>query len=243
MFFDLHVHTEGLGLSDLKRMRESGVSGICSLYFYPIKPLFPQTMIDGFRRLEEFESFRCSILGIEIFPAVGIHPRCIPLDYKTVLEHLEANDWLAFGEIGLEIASDVEREVFRRQLEIAIEKDTACVIHTPSKNKREITEKTLEILRKLDFPGDLAVIDHVNFENLDLIEKSDFWIGLTVQLGKLSSEEAVRIVEKIGGDRCIVDSDAGFGDSVVTTVAETAKILGSEAKKVCFGNAKKFLGV
>lgn len=243
MFFDLHVHTEGLGISDLKRMRESGVSELCSLYFYPIKPLFPQTMIDGFRRLEEFESFRCSLVELKMVPAVGIHPRCIPPDYKTVLEHLEANEWFAFGEIGLEVASDVEQEVFERQLEIAIEKDLPCVIHTPSKNKREITVKTLEILEKLNFPQDLAVIDHVNFENLDLISKSDFWIGLTVQIGKLTPEEAVKIVNMVGEEKCIVDSDAGFGHSVVTTVPETAKMLGNLAKKVCFENAKKFLGV
>lgn len=243
MFFDPHVHTEGLGLSDLKRMKESGIAELCSLYFYPIKPLFPQTMIDGFRRLEEFESFRCSMVGIKMFPAVGIHPRCIPVDYNTVLEHLEANDWVAFGEIGLETANDVEQEIFRKQLEIALAKDVPCVIHTPSKNKREITEKTLEILIKVSFPEELALLDHVNFENFELIARSNFWIGLTVQQGKLTPEDAVRIMEKIELDRVIVDSDAGFGHSVVTTVADTAKMLGNEAKKVCFENAKKFLGV
>lgn len=243
MLFDLHIHTEGLGLSELKKLRESGVTEVCSLSFYPIKPLFPQTLIDEFRRLEEFERFRCSLVEIKMVPAVGIHPRCIPPDYETVIEHLEANDWTAFGEIGLETNNDLERDVFRKHLKIAIAKDIPCVIHTPSKNKREVTEKTLEILRELDFPNELAVLDHVNFENLDLVAKSGFWIGLTVQHGKLSSEEAVKIIKEIGEERCIVNSDAGFGHAILTTVAETARILGKEGNRVCFENAKKFLGV
>ncbi|MDI9610743.1 MAG: TatD family hydrolase [Archaeoglobales archaeon] len=243
MLFDPHVHTEGLGLSDLKKMRECGITHICDLYFYPIKPLFPQTLIDGFRKLREFEKFRCSLADLKMIPAVGIHPRSIPPDYATVLNFLGSNDWDAFGEIGLEIASKEEIDVFEKQLKLAMEKDVPCIIHTPGKNKREITIKTLEILDKLNFPEELAVIDHVNFENLDLVAKRGFWIGLTVQEGKLTKEEAVGIVEEIGEVKCILNSDAGFGNNVLTTVAETAKLLGDKAKKVCFENAKKFLRV
>ncbi|MCS7129978.1 MAG: TatD family hydrolase [Archaeoglobaceae archaeon] len=243
MFFDPHVHTEGLGLSELRKMRESGVTHLCSLYFYPIKPLFPQTLIDGFRKLKEFESFRCSLVDLDMIPAVGIHPRCIPPDYKTVLEHLEANEWTAFGEIGLEVASKEEIEVFSGHLMIAMEKDLPCIIHTPGRNKREITMKTLEILSKLNFPPEIALIDHVNFENLDLVADGGYWVGLTVQQGKLTREEAVKIVEEIGEEKCILNSDVGFGENILTTVPETAKMLGKSAKKVCFENAKKFLGV
>ncbi|MCX8172541.1 MAG: TatD family hydrolase [Archaeoglobaceae archaeon] len=243
MFFDSHVHSEGLGLSEMEIMRDNGITEICSLYFYPIKPLFPQTVIDGFRRLEEFEKFRCSIVGIKMYPAVGIHPRCIPPDYKTVIEHLEARDWIAFGEIGLETANEIEQDVFRRQLMVAIEKDIPCIIHTPRKNKREITKKTLEILMELNFPQDLAIIDHVNFENLDLVAKSEFWIGLSVQKEKLAAEDAVIIVREVGEDRCIVNSDAGFVHGDFLGVVETAKLLDREAKKVCFENVKKLLGV
>jgi len=243
MLFDPHVHTEGLGISELKKIRESGVVELCSLSFYPIKPLFPQTLIDEFRRLEEFESFRCSLAEIRMHLAVGIHPRCIPPDYETVLSFLEANDWMAFGEIGLETANEVEQEVLRKQLEIAKAKDVVCIIHTPSRKKREITEKTLEILRELNFPEELAVIDHVNFENLELVSESGFWIGLTVQQGKLGIEEAVRIVSEVGGEKCMLNSDSGFGHGMLTTVAEAAKLLGKEAKRVCYENAKKFLGV
>ncbi|MEM1578051.1 MAG: TatD family hydrolase [Archaeoglobaceae archaeon] len=243
MLLDPHIHSEGLGACEIRKMAENGIKKVFSLYFYPIKPLFPQTLIDGFRRLEEFESARCLAFGVELIPGVGIHPRCIPPDYETVLDHLEANDWTLFGEIGLETASEKEVKVFEAQIRIAMAKDIPCVIHTPRAKKRIVTEKTLEILERLSFPPELGVIDHVNFENLDLLLSKDFWIGLTVQTEKLSALEVLRIVEEHGTEKFVVNSDAGFGNENVTAIADVAKLLGKKAEKVCFKNALKFLGV
>lgn len=243
MFFDSHVHSEGLGITELRKMKESGIEKICSLSFYPVKPLFSQTLIDEFRKLEQFEKRRCKLLGIETFIGVGIHPRCIPLNWAEVIEHLEANEWELFGEIGLENATDQEIKVFSSQLRIAKAKDIPCVIHTPRANKREITQKILEILESLSFPSELAVVDHVNFENLDLLLKKDYWIGLTVQAGKLSAEEVADIIENYGSEKFIVNSDAGYGNDFVTSVAETAKIIGKEANRICLKNAERFIGV
>ncbi|MEM0202523.1 MAG: TatD family hydrolase [Archaeoglobaceae archaeon] len=243
MLFDSHVHSEGLGVTELRKMRESGIEKICSLSFYPVKPLFPQTLIDAFRKLEEFEKRRCKILGIEMFAGVGIHPRCIPPNYKAVIEHLEANDWDLFGEIGLENATNEEIEVLRDQLRVAKSKDIPCVIHTPRGNKRTVTKKILEVLESVSFPAELAVVDHVNFENLDLVLEKDYWIGLTVQLGKLSAQEVANIVEEHGSERFIVNSDSGYGNEFVTAVAEVAEVVGKEAEKICLKNAEKFLGV
>lgn len=243
MFFDPHVHSDGLGTTELKKMVENGIKKICSLSFYPIKPLFPQTLIDAFRKLEDFEKRRCEILGIEMFAGVGIHPRCIPPNYATVIQHLEANNWDLFGEIGLENATDEEIQVLREQLRVAKSNDIPCVIHTPRGNKRVVTQKILEILEETSFPSELAVVDHVNFENLDLVLKKDYWIGLTVQFGKLSAEDVAKIVEEYGSERFIVNSDSGYGNEFVTAVAEVAKLVGKEAERICLKNAEKFLGV
>lgn len=243
MLLDPHIHSEGLGNCEIRKMAENEIRKVFSLYFYPIKPLFPQTLIDGFRKLEEFEVARCLDFGVEVIPGVGIHPRCIPPDYQTVIDYLDANEWMLFGEIGLETASEKELKVFEAQIRIAIAKDIPCVIHTPRANKRLVTEKTIEILEKLSFPPELGVIDHVNFENLDLLLGKDFWIGLTVQSGKLSAQEVLRILEKYGAEKFLVNSDAGFGNENVTTIADVAKLLGKEAEIVCFKNALKFLGV
>lgn len=243
MFFDPHVHSEGLGVTELRKMKENGIRRVCSLSFYPVKPLFPQTLIDAFRKLEEFEKRRCEILGIEMIPGVGVHPRCIPPDYWTVLLHLEANDWDLFGEIGLENVTKEEVDVFREQLRIAKSKDIPCIVHTPRTNKREVTQKILEVLESVSFPPELAVLDHVNFENLDLVLKKEYWIGLTVQPGKLSVGDVAKILSEHGSERFMVNSDSGYGNEFVTAVAEVAKAIGKEAEKVCLKNAEKFLGL
>ncbi len=246
MYFDSHLHSEGLGFSDLKKMAEMGIKEVCSLSFYPIKPNFPQTMIDAFRKLIEFETLRCEAAGVKMYPAVGVHPRCIPPDYDTVLKYLESGEWRAFGEIGLEVASDEEVDVLTRQLEIAKKLDVPCIIHTPRSNKRAVTERILEILEKIGFPDELAVIDHVNFENLDMVVKKDYWIGLTVQPGKLSPDDVVRIVSEHGAERFMLNSDVGYRDTEITTVAVAAKRLedsvgGDVARKVAYKNAREFL--
>jgi len=246
MYFDSHLHTEGMGFSDLKKLSETGIKEVCSLAFFPIEPKFPQTMVDLFRKLTEFETLRCEAAGVKMYPAVGIHPRCIPPDYGFVMKHLEEGEWLAFGEIGLENVTKEEIEVLTSQLEIAKERDIPCIIHTPRGNKKGATEKTLKILERLDFPVELAVIDHVNFETLDMVLKSGYWIGLTVQPGKLSPDDAARIVLEHGPERFMLNSDAGYRDMEITTVAEAAKkvmeVVGEkEMRSVARDNARMFL--
>ncbi len=246
MYFDSHLHTEGLGFRDLKEMAEIGIKEVCSLAFYPIRPNYPQTMIDVFRKLVEFETARCKAVGIEMYPAVGIHPRCIPPEYDVVLRYLEEGEWIAFGEIGLETGGREEVDVLTKQLSIAKKLDVPCIIHTPRGDKRLVTEKILGILEKLDFPETLAVIDHVNFENLDLVEKTGYWIGLTVQPGKLSPDDVVRIVSDHGAERFMLNSDVGYKDTEITTVAVAAEKLKSSLGvdvmgKVAYSNARRFL--
>jgi hypothetical protein len=247
MYLDSHMHSEGLGFSELRAMAEAGIGRAVSLAFYPVKPLFPQTMVDLFRKLSEFETARCEAAGIKLYPAVGIHPRCIPPDYSSVIEFLGSGEWVAFGEIGLETAEREEIEVLKAQLEVAKEKDVPCIIHTPRSNKRVVTEKIISILNEVAFPEELAVIDHVNFENLDLVLKTNFWVGLTVQPGKLSETDVVAIVERHGVERFMLNSDVGFRDSDITAVARAARTLesklGRDSEKVYRKNAEKFLKV
>jgi len=45
MYFDSHLHSEGLGFSELKKLAENQIKDICSLAFFPVKPRYPQTMM------------------------------------------------------------------------------------------------------------------------------------------------------------------------------------------------------
>ena len=246
MYFDSHLHSEGLGFNELKMLADRGIKEVCSLAFYPVKPKYPQTMVDVFRKLTEFEPMRCEAAGVKMYPAVGIHPRCIPPDYEFVLRYLEKGEWMAFGEIGLELVTDEEVNVLTAQLELAKKLDIPCIIHTPRGEKVKATKKTLEILESLEFPPQLAVIDHVNFETIDMVFETEYWIGITVQPGKLSPDDAARIVAEYGSERFMLNSDAGYRDVEIATVAVAAEKIAEgvgrrEAERVARENARKFL--
>ncbi len=87
-----------------------------------------------------------------IYAAVGVHPHEASL-YDQALEqkllkyslHPKVVGW---GEIGLDFYYDnspreAQREVFRRQLELALERSLPVIIHT-----RDAEEETIEILRR-----------------------------------------------------------------------------------------------
>jgi len=243
--FDTHIHSEGKGIHELRAMVDKGIKRAVSCAFYPLVPSAPETMIDMFRKLTSFEVRRADKAGMKLYPAIGIHPRCITPNYQKVLSYMEGYSSTAFGEIGLETASTQEVEVLTEQLKLAKKLDIPCIIHTPRKNKEEITQKILEILKKVGFPDELAVVDHVNEKTAGLILDRGYWAGLTVQLGKLSNEEVKRIVEIYGFERFLLNSDTGFSDeelfAVSKAVAYLSKYFGNEVEKLAYRNAERFL--
>jgi len=234
--FDTHIHSEGRSIEDLKYMAENGIVKAITCAFYPIKPLHAETLIDNFRKLVEFETERGKKAGMEIYSAVGIHPRCIPSEWRKSLEFIESYEgFIAIGEIGLENGNEFEIEVFEAQLKLAENMDIPCIIHTPRNNKSEILEKTLRILEKLSFPEELAIIDHNSAESIKHVLKNGYWAGITVQPGKLSVEEALKIIENYGDERLIANSDTGFSESDMLAVKKLYQACRNE--KIVFKNA------
>ncbi|RLI79848.1 deoxyribonuclease [Archaeoglobales archaeon] len=246
--FDTHIHSEGRSVEDLTAMANEGIKAAITCAFYPIKPMFQETLIDLFRKLIDFEKYRGKKTGMEIHTAIGIHPRCIPPTYTKVLEMMEGMDSTAFGEIGLEDATQEEIEVFESQLKLAIRVDKPCIIHTPRNNKKEVTKKTFGILEKIGFPETLAVIDHVSLETVETVLKANYIAGLTVQPGKLREEEVVTIVEEHGFENFILNSDTGFSPSDMFAVVKTVNVLiekfdKKDVKRVAWENGMRFFRI
>ncbi len=245
--FDTHMHSEGKGITELRKMAENGIKKAVSCAYYPVTPSHSSTLVDMFRKLSTFEVERGEKAGIEIVPAVGVHPRCICNGWEDALGWVEENARV-IGEIGLETASDVEVEVLFAQLKLASKLDLPCIVHTPRKNKVEVTEKILEVVKKSGIGESLVVIDHATHETAGRILEEGYWCGLTVQPGKISVDEAVSIVEKYGFEKFVLNSDTGFNDWEMLTVAETVKALEekfdkNEVKKVAMENGRKLFRV
>ncbi|MFW6185403.1 MAG: TatD family hydrolase [Halobacteriota archaeon] len=250
-YFDAHIHSEGRSIEDLITMSKNGIKAAVTCAFYPIKPHHQETMLDLFRKLMEFEIQRGVTARMNLYAAIGIHPRCIPPSVDKVLDFMECDEeCVAFGEIGLENADDKEVEVFVQQLKMAKKMDKCCIIHTPQNNKDEVTEKIIGILEGLDFSPDRAIIDHASTDTVKIILHRGFMAGLTVDEGKLTMKNVAWIVETFEDyqDRLILNSDTGFGSSTVIEVAKTARLLEDMygvdiAKKVAWSNAVNFFGV
>ena len=182
----------------------------------------------------------------------GIHPRSIPRDLKPedvadiLKPFLHHPRCLGVGEIGLETASTLEREVFAAQLELA-HSDTAkggCIgVHTPRKNKINITEVILDILRHFGDLAPVTVIDHCTEETLPQVLALDLWAGVTLSPPKTSIEQLSEMVGRHPNApfRTMCNTDSGeevFTDLVTAT--ETLLLADSDKKALLASNAADF---
>ncbi len=249
IIYDSHTHSEGRSQKELSEMASSGIKMINSCAFYPVKPQYPGTLIDLFRKLEEFETYRGEKAGLKVVPALGIHPRCIPPKWHEVIDFLEESNPKIFGEIGLETAEKTEVEVLKVQLNLAKRFDIPCIIHTPRRNKAKITQKILKTLEELKFPEELAVIDHVSLETISDILNRGYHVGLTVEEGKLSQEDVLDIIGNFGSERVMINSDTGFTSLDYLSTFRTVTFLleksveAREVERIAFENARRFFGV
>ena len=61
-----------------------------------------------------------------------------------------------------------EETYFAAQLELAREFDLPVLVHTPHRDKKRGTERTIALIRELKFPEERVLIDHNNEETLPL---------------------------------------------------------------------------
>jgi len=247
--FDAHIHSEGRSSEDLEFMASEGVKRAITCAFYPIIPKHQGTLIDHFRKLITFEKERGARAGMEIYPAIGVHPRCIPPQFDKILEFMEKDEEsIAFGEIGLERGGKIEKDVLIIQLKIAEKLDKPCIIHTPKNNKLEMTKEIIKVLEDLNFPMERVILDHATPETVEIILKRGYHAGLTVEEGKITPEDVVRIVKEYGTKNLIINSDTGFAPSMKIAVAQTTRILlenfnEKTVSKLVWDNANKFFEI
>jgi predicted metal-dependent TIM-barrel fold hydrolase len=233
MYIDTHIHVDGMSEDELRYMVSNGIDRAITCAYYPIEPRYPQTFLDLFTRLIDYDVPKAREWGLTLYVAIGIHPRSISkTGYELIIDAMkslsEHEVVVAFGETGLQLASDKEINILQTQLELANELEFPIIVHTPSANKREITEKTLPLLDKTRINPKLVVIDHVNDETISIMDESGYNIGLTVQYGKLTPEIAAELVIQYSDNNEIVlNSDNGFRKCDIASVTKTINILKS----------------
>ncbi len=249
---DAHIHADCRPYEDFQKMAVAGIERAVTLAHDPLRMSNSAVVLDHFHRMLNNDRERALQNGIELYVALGVHPRSICPDVDLVLEQLpfllEDERVVAMGEVGLETIREEEEAIFKNQLQLADELDMKVVVHTPRRNKREVTIKTLSIIEENINPL-LVQLDHVDTSIIDLALEFGGLMGLTVQPLKVTPLEAVELLEEYGCEGFALDSDMSSSPSDPLSVPKTVhqmKLAGlgdEEVELVSQRNAALFYGI
>lgn len=163
-------------------------------------------------------SYKCIELSEKydwIYASAGIHPEFADTVNDETLAELEGlfkkNKVVALGEIGLDyyyddVPREVQRDAFRRQLELAVKLDIPVIIHD-----REAHGDTLSIVQS--FGGKVKGIMHCFSGSREFAEqmlKLGFYISFS---GSVTFKNAVKLSEAadfVPDDRILAETDCPY---------------------------------
>lgn len=249
---DTHIHADSRSSEDFEKMFVSGIDTAITCAYYPYKVINEIVLLNHLERILNYDTKRVKSYGIDLKVALGIHPNNIiksaePI-FNRLYEYIEKKLIVAIGEIGLENLSSEERNIFKKQLEIADEMNTPIIVHTPRKNKLDVLKEIKSIVLETIDPK-LVIIDHVNLNVIDEVFEENFSIGLTVQPNKMEIKEAVTIFEKYGFDKFLLNSDISNMPSDPLSVPKTIRTLKklgfkkNDIDKIAFKNPKTLFNI
>jgi len=253
---DPHVHMTSRTTDDYEAMAGAGVVAIIEPAFWLGQPRTTVgSFIDYFNSLLGWERFRASQFGIRHFCTMGLNPKEAnnPRLADEVIEllprYLVKDGVVAVGEIGFDDQTDVEEQYFARQIELAREYDLPVLVHTPHRDKKQGTIRSLELVRSLNFPEERVLIDHNNEETLPLVLETGCWAGHTIYPNtKMDEHRMAALVKRYGTARIIVNSAADWGISDPLKVPKTIEVMQAQGigddviKTIVWDNPRVFFG-
>ena len=249
---DGHIHADTRPYEDFRLMAIAGIDAAITCAHDPLKMSTSAVVLDHFHRILNNDYKRAADNGLKLYAAIGLHPRSISSDFEVVLNQLpyllEDDKVIAIGEIGLENASENEKDIFTKQLELAQKLSMKVIMHTPRSNKREVTKVALSVLDD-HIDQSLVQLDHVDNSIIDLVADFKGLLGVTVQPQKMNPQDAVKLLDEYGTEKFILDSDMSSSPSDPLSVPKTVhemKLAGfknSDILRVSEGNVSKFYGL
>jgi predicted metal-dependent TIM-barrel fold hydrolase len=231
--FDPHVHMTSRTTDDYEAMAAGGILAIVEPAFWLGQPrTHVGSFVDYFNSLLGWERFRASQFGIRHFCTIGLNPKEAnnPKLAGDVLglmpRYLQKDGVVAIGEIGFDDQTDAEEDALVRQMELAREFDLPVLIHTPHRDKKRGTMRTIDIVRRLGFPEERVLIDHNTEETLPLVLEAGCWAGHSIYPNtKMDEERMAALVKRFGGGRILVNSAADWGISDPLKVPKSVEVM------------------
>lgn len=250
-FFDPHIHMVSRTTDDYQAMADAGIVAV-------IEPAFwlgqPRTGLDSFRdyfsSLVGWEPFRASQFGIKHYCTIGLNSREANNEKlaEQVMEILPLFIYkegvVGVGEIGFDDQTIAEEKYYRLQLQLAKEAGLPVQIHTPHRDKKKGTQRSMDIAIELGLNPYSVIVDHNNEETMKEVLDRGFWAAFTIYpFTKMGNERMVEIIKQYGTERIIVNSAADWGISDPLAVPKTAALMKlrgiapSDIEQVCYRNA------
>jgi predicted metal-dependent TIM-barrel fold hydrolase len=248
---DPHVHMSARTTDDYQRMAAAGIVAVIEPAFWLGQPRTnPGSYIDYLSSLVGWERFRAAQFGIRHYCAIGLNSKEAnnPAIAEPVLEllprYLLKENVVAVGEIGYDDQTGAEDRVYRAQLELARKLELLVMVHTPHRDKKNGTLRSMEVALEHGLDPARVVIDHNNEETVEAVLERGFWAAFTLYPHtKMGNERMTEVARRYGSERIFIDSSADWGVSDPLAVPKTARLMlkrgiaREDVEKICYSNA------
>ncbi len=255
-FIDPHIHCISRTTDDYEALRRHGVVAV-------IEPAFwlgqPRTEVGSYKdylsMLVGWERFRASQFGIKHYCTVGLNSKEANNEAlaEGVMELLPLfatkEGVVGIGEIGYDDQTPMEEKYFRLQLDLAKQLNLPVQIHTPHRDKKAGTSRSMDVCLEHGLQPHQVIIDHNNEETVRETLERGFWAAFSIYPStKMGNERMVAIVQQYGSGRIMVNSAADWGISDPLAVPKTAALMlergiaPQQIKDVTYNNALAAFG-
>jgi len=230
---DPHIHMTSRTTSDYENMAREGIVAIVEPAFWVGQPrTHVGTFEDYFLSLLGWEPFRASQFGITHFCTLALNPKeannpeVAPGVLEMLPRYLEKDSVVAIGEIGFDDQTAIEEHYFITQIQMAMDFDLPVLIHTPHRDKKRGTERSLALVREVGIPQERVLIDHNTEVTLPLVLETGCWAGHSIYPHtKMDEARMVALVKRYGSERILINSAADWGVSDSLKVPKTVKAM------------------
>lgn len=200
-----------------------------------------------------------------IYAAIGVHPHEAKTYDDGVEERLielsKNEKVMALGEIGLDYyydnsPRDVQKEVFKRQIELAARLGKNIVIHS-----RDAVKDTFDILKEAHEKYEFTALIHCFSQSVEMMEeyvKMGDYIALGGAVTFKNAKTPKEVAKKVPLDRLLLETDCPYMTPVphrgkrnepklvkfvCRYIADLRQIDPEEVEKITAENTKRFFGI
>jgi len=250
-FIDPHIHMSSRTTDDYERMKATGIVAVIEPAFWLGQPRTNVgSFIDYLSSIVGWERFRASQFGIHHYCTIGLNSKeanneALAEAVMDILpRYLSKEGVVAVGEIGYDDQTALEDRYYRAQLQLARELDMLVMVHTPHRDKKAGTIRSMDVALEMGMAPGKVIIDHNNEETVRDVLDRGFWAGFTLYpQTKMGNERMVEIVRQYGSERIFIDSSADWGVSDPLAVPKTARLMlergiaPKDVEATCYRNA------